>query len=308
MRRVVPLVAVALVVLSAPAGADDSLESMMESAMHAEFHGSGVVMTTWDGDSAATTYEITRTDDMSMVTGPDGTVMTKGGMTASLSDGAWVALEVADWSAWSMSERYTVANPVPTTRLGRPASEIVVSEGGRLRVRLVVDDASTVPLLTEVFDADGRVVRMSAMVEFEDAVPEAPDMPDEYESEDMMMPSEPSGALPSSLFGYQRSDTYGMDGATQSFYSDGLFSFSVFEAGRGSVPAEFADATEFDVGGDRFRRLVTPEHVWVQWSSPDHSYVLVGDLPPDHLDGVLGELPAPGALGAVMRFITGLFG
>ncbi len=218
-----------------------------------------------------------------------------------------MALEVADWSSWSMSDRYAVADPVPTTRLARPASEILVTEGTVVRVRLVIDDASTVPLLTEVYGADGRMIRMSALLEFEDAVPAAPDMPEEYVAEEMMMPSEPSEALPSGLFGYERSDTYGMDGATQSFYSDGLFAFSVFEAGRGAVPAEFEAATVFEVGERRYRRLVTPEHVWVQWSSPDHSYVLVGDLPPDHLDGVLADLPAPGVRGAVMRFITSLF-
>lgn len=265
-------------------------------------------MCVWGTDSAATTYEISRTEGMSMVTGPDGEFITHDGMTASLSGTDWYALEVSEWTALSMSDRYRLGDPVPTERLGRPAIEVTVFEGDLLRARIILDDASTVPLVTEIYDAAGNVFRMSALVEFQAGVPDMPDMPEDFAEHEMMMPEEAPGDLPAEVGGYARTDTYGLGSSTQSFYSDGLFTFSVFEASRGAVPAEFRTATPFDVDDRRYRRIVSPNNVWVQWSSPDHSYVLVGDLPPDHIAQVLGGLPAPGTRGVMMRLLHRIFG
>jgi hypothetical protein len=290
------------------ARADDELAGYLESAMHAEFHGSGVVMCVWGADSAATTYEISRTDGMSMVTGPDGEFITHDGMTASLSGTDWYALEVAEWTAWSMSDRYRLGDPVATERLGRPATEITVLEGDMVRARIILDDASTVPLLTEIYNGAGDVFRMSALVEFQPGVPEMPDMPEDFVEYEMVMPDEASGDLPAEVGGYTRTDTYGLGSSTQSFYSDGLFTFSVFEAGRGATPVDFRTATLMVMDGRPYRRIISPNNVWVQWSSPEHSYVLVGDLPPDHISQVLEGMPAPGTRGVIMRLLHRFFG
>jgi hypothetical protein len=115
--------------------------------------------------------------------------------------------------------------------------------------------------------------------------------------------------LPGSLAGYRRADAYaGPEGAVQAFYSDGLFSFSVFESHRTATPEAFRSATAFEVGGKLYRRIVTPTVTWVQWHAPDESYVLVGDLPPDHLVEVLRGLPEPGDRGLLVRLWRRLFG
>ena len=277
--------------------------------MDADFHGSGVVMCTWGQDSAATTYEVTRSGGMSMVHGPAGDFVLSGSLIASQSGADWYALEVGEWSAWNLSDRYSLGSRVATTRLGRPATEVIVMEGGQKRARLVIDDESTVPLLTEVFNASGEVFRFAAMVEFAAApVPEL-EMPEDFMEHEMLMSGTPSPRLPGSAFGYFRTDTYAMgDSGTQAFYTDGLFSFSVFEAGRGTRPAEFDSATRFEVDGIAYNRIVTPSNVWVAWSTPDRSYVLVGDLPPDHIEEVLRGLPKPGVRGVITRFLFRLFG
>jgi hypothetical protein len=308
-RRIATLMLAAIVVMPAAAGADEGLADYLESAMDAEFHGSGVVMCTWGTDSAATTYEVTRSDGMSMVQGPDGGLMLSGPLTASSSGADWYALEVSEWSAWSLSDRYSLGETTATTRLGRSATEVAVMEDGRTRARLVIDDESTVPLLTEVFNADGGVFRLAALIEFVAAPVVDMEMPDSFMEHEMLMHGEPSSRLPDSAFGYRRSDTYSLDAqGTQAFYSDGLFSFSVFEVGRGAVPGEFADGTVFEVGGAAYTRIVTASNVWVHWRSPDQSYVLVGDLPPDHIEAVLSELPGPGTRGVIMRWLNRLFG
>ena len=115
--------------------------------------------------------------------------------------------------------------------------------------------------------------------------------------------------LPPAISGYTRTDTYrGTDDWLQSFYSDGLFSFSVFEAVGSITLNQFRNAESFDAGGIEYDLLVRPTEVWVTWRSSGATFVLVGDLPPDHLDDVLGGLPAPDRPGLLKRLWRGIFG
>ena len=184
-----------------------------------------------------------------------------------------------------------------------------ILEDGRVRARVVVDDESTIPLVTEILDADGRMFRLASLVEFAiGPSDEYHEMPDEYQRRSVMEPMTAGSRLPGDAAGYRLVDTYEAPGGTQSYYSDGLFSFSVFEARRGRTPAEFDGATRFGIDGEVYRRIVTPTNVWVHWNSPDNSYVLVGDLPPDHLAEVLQTLPRPGDRSIFVQLWRRLFG
>jgi len=303
--------ATAVIVAGSPgvASAGGDVAGIMEEAAEAEFHGSGVVICTWGSDSAAATYEITRSDGMSMIRGPNGSTMSHDGVSASFSGTDWYGTEVEEWAAWSVSDRYTLGDTVETTRLGRPALRVTVLENGRPRIHMILDAESTVPLSTEILDGEGAVFRMAALFTFD---PGTPDMPDEMPEMEMMgtiRPVAASTSLPDSVGGYLRADVYDAgNGAVQAFYTDGVFSFSVFEARRSGRPAAFDDATEFEADGERYRRIITPTSTWVHWDAPDRSYVLVGDLPPDHLMTVLGRLPKPGDRAFLIRLWRRVFG
>jgi len=296
--------------LPVAAAADESLEDLMQNAGAGEFHAVGVVMCSWGSDSAAATYEVVRTQGMSMVQGPGRDLMLSGSLVAVGSDAVWYALEVSEWSSWSLSDRYSLSEAVPTSRLGRSATAVTILENGSPRARLVIDDESTIPLVTEILDGDGRVFRLASLVEFEPGVgDDHAAMPEDLGSRNVMRRAAAGATLPETAAGYRRADTYGAPGGSlQAYYTDGLFSFSVFESKRGPMPREFAGATVFRVGDGAYRRLITPTNVWVHWSSPDQSYVLVGDLPPDHLVGVLAELPDPGDRALFVRLWRRLFG
>ncbi len=115
--------------------------------------------------------------------------------------------------------------------------------------------------------------------------------------------------MPRAAAGYVLADAYpGPDASVQGFYSDGLFSFSLF-AFDGAVESDrFAAATVTELRGLSYRRLVSPSEIWVTWKSGGDTYVLVGDLPPDHLEAVLDELPKPGRRNLFSRLWSGLFG
>lgn len=308
-RLLAALSSFAVVAVLAPtAAADDGLEDYLREASDAEFHGRGIVMCTWGVDSAAATYEVTRSQGMSMVHGPGGELMSSGGISAMRSGSDWYAVEVTQWATWQLSDRYTITEPVPTDRLGRAADQVLVLEGDLTRARLIVDRGSTVPLVTEIFDGDGNLFRLAAMLEFSVVTELPPPMPS-VPGTVPMMAAQPPTDLPSEVAGYHRSDAYqAPNEAVQAFYTDGLFTFSVFTARRSGVPDDFKHATEFTVDDERYRRIVTPSHVWVHWRSRNRSYVMVGDLPPDHIAAVLRGMPAPGSRGFFSRLWRGLFG
>jgi len=318
MRRRIGLVAAGMAALMAiplAAHADDDLEEMLEIAVSGEFHGTGVLMCSWGDQSAASTYEVTRSDGVSMVHGPSGDLMVSGTASATRSGTEWYGMEVGRTSEWALSDRYTMTEPRRITRMGRDAGEVFIMDGAMVRARLIVDTESGVPLLTEIFDGNGEIFRVAAMLEFAAGDVDMGDMPDMADME--RSPMQPMSStvdhretsLPVLIAGYRLSDSYpGGQGVIQVYYSDGLFSFSVFESKRTATPAAFKSARIMEIDGSLYRTLVTPSNIWVQWHAPDNTYVLVGDLPPDHLREALAELPEPGERAFFVRLWRRLFG
>ncbi len=304
------LAAAMLLIVPVPAfghTGDDGLADHLERTATGEFHGSGVVVCTWGTDTATATYDVTRRDGMTMTSGPTGDFMATAARTVVRAGDEWYAVDFSDRSPWSLSTRYRLGAPEATSHMGRSADLYIVFDGDLPRVRLVVDRATTVPLVTEVLDGEGKVFRMAALIDLDETdvtMPEAP----EPSRMHMVASTDPVPALPEVLAGYRRMDTYVAAGGVQAYYSDGLFSFSVFEAGRGATPELFRTATAFGASGTWYRRVVTPDRVWVHWNAPDRSYILVGDLPPDHLVAALEELPRPGERALLVRLWRRLFG
>lgn len=293
-----------LVVGLTPASATD-LEEYLASAALAEYSGQQIVITMWDGESHGGIYQIAHASEMTVIGGSEGSLVGPGRISA----GSATAVMVQVWSRYSVNDRYTTSEPVPTVRLGRSAEVIEVLQGDRVRARFVVDALTKVPLATEIFDGAGRLFRYSAMLEF-DPKPglSYADMEAMADGYDVMFPVEVT-SLPHEAGGYIRADTYaGPDETIQAFYTDGLFSFSLFEIDSDARLDHFDDAGTIDIAGSTYRRLITPTEIWLFWETGDVGYVLVGDLPPDHLEEVLADLPPPRQRNLLSRLWRGLFG
>lgn len=305
MGCVVVVLTLALLVSALPAAATE-LEEYLESAAAAEYSGRRIIVTIWDGESQVRIFSVTHVPEMTVVDdGVDGSLVGSG----KVSDGNDDAVMVPEWSRYSVSDRYTTTEPIRTVRLGRIAETIEILEDGRLRARYTFDALTKVPLATEVYDGDGLLFRYSAMLEF-DPRPGLTyaDMSAMGEVYDVMLPVE-VGSLPHDAAGYVRADTYsGPDGTIQAFFTDGLFSFSLFEVDADARLDRFDDASTATLNGASYRRLVTPTEIWLTWRAGDVAYVLVGDLPPDHLEQVLAELPEPKERGLLSRIWRGIFG
>lgn len=303
MRRPLIIVILAVAMLAVPAGAAVAAElaDYLEAAEEADYSGRQLVVTILDGETEADIFEVDHAGGVMMV--DKGTVVGGG----SVKDDT-AGVEVSEWNAGEMASRYRATDPVPVMRLGRDAVQIDVFEGDLLRARLVFDTESSAPMMTQVFDSDGDVFRWSSMLDFSpEATSSMYEMGRDAEVEILM--SSQDVALPSTLAGYVLEDAYvAPNDGVHGFYSDGLFSFSVFHLTGDVDVSQFDSAAAFSVDGYEYRRLLTPGDLWVEWERGDDTYLLVGDVPPDHLDQALRELPRPRTLNFFQRMWKGLFG
>lgn len=299
------VVAIALIG-AVPALADD-LADYLSDAGDAVYSGRRVVGTTWDGFESIGIVEIQHLGGMATV-GSGSSNATVGGGRMRLDGPTGAALSFVGATLVDLDPRYSVSPGGTTEHLGRSAHILEVMEAGFIRMRIVVDESTSAPVATEVYLPGGTVFRSSTMIEFAVSVDPELATTDEHPYE-MMLPVDQSG-LPDVAAGYQLVDVYaGPQGASQAFYSDGLFSFSVFTTdGRLNWEAALDDELPYTVSGLSYWRVINPASLWVVWNAPGTAIALVGDLPPDHLEEVLADLPQPGIDGWMKRMWHRLFG
>ncbi len=300
------LAAVFGVAAAGPALADD-LGEYLEDARNAIYSGQRLVRTSWDGIESIGIFEIQHHGGMASVGSGSGSA-TIGAGRMYLGGPEEGAVSFVLHSDPELGGRYSVAHGEATKHLGRAATVVEVVEAGSVRLRMVVDDSTSAPVATEVFDGDGVLFRYSAMTEFSVWVDPAMAAFDGREYR-MMMPLEDAD-LPIELAGYRLVDAYAAphDGR-QAFYTDGLFSFSVFTTrGRANWDAIANGDHPHESNGYDYLRVISPTSVTVLWNAPTTAIALVGDLPPDHLDQVLRELPLPGTDNWMKRMWRKLFG
>lgn len=309
MRRILLIsgLGVALLATSLGTATADELGELLTQAAEADYSGRQIIVTFLDGETALEIVEVEHAGSMMMVDS-NGTqsLLGAGKLTESDSGG----LTVSSWNTTvEMSDRYSVGPTESLRRLDRQATAIDIYENGLLRMRRVFDDETGTPLVTEVYGGDGRLFRLTSMLEI-DRLPltlYSGTYHDDGEYE-VLLPTTRHD-LRKEAAGYELADVYsGPDDSLQGFYSDGLFSFSLFQIEGAATSDRFEDAVAIEIADRRYDRLVNPGEMWVTWRSAGSTYILVGDLPPDHLERVLDELPKPGARNLFSRLWRGLFG
>ncbi len=291
-RRIVLVVAVvgALLATASPAFAED-LEDYLDMAADADYGGTRVVVTIWDGRSHAEMTNIEHSRDVMMLGVAGNEAMIVAGKVTR-GEGAGVAL--ATWSGPAVTDKYAVGQADDVTWLGRRARAVTILEDGVKRARILFDVATWAPLVTEIYSDSGELFRVASFTTFNPHPTRIYDsMPDAGHDYDLVARIDQS-SLPATAGGYERVDIYaGADGVNQDFFTDGLFSFSVFEVTPRQVRQRFDGADSIRLAGGDYVVLVRPSELWVAWEHGDAAYVLVGDLPPDHLEHVLVDLPVP---------------
>jgi hypothetical protein len=304
---VVSTTALLLVLSTAAAVADDALQDYLDDAAEASFAGQQATWCSYGGKTKFSVVSVEYAGAMVMLES-QGSSQVLGGGTAS-THGTGNGLALAEWSPVGLASRYEATAIEPDYRLGRDVLVVTVSEAGEMRARLWFDKETHAALGSEVYDGNANLFRLSWLLDFD---------PNPRRIYTVLRDNEPvydlvavssSDTLPAMVAGYEKVDTYaGPNDSVHVYYSDGLFSFSVFViAGEGATgPFVNADIMELDSGS--YRWILTPADLWVQWSGSGRTYVLVGDLPPDHLEAALGELPMPSRGNIFSRLWNGIFG
>lgn len=307
--RVAALVSVAGLVIGAAgasAGADE-LEEYLAEAEQATYAGRQATWCSFGGETEFSVVSIEHAEDLVMVDNA-GSEQVVGAGRNSIDGGAGIAL--SGWSSVSLSSRYSVESEQVAERLGRSALIVTVNEGDLLRARIWFDGETGGVLGSEVYDGAGGLYRLSWMLDFD---PNPRKIYSAMQSGggstyDVVVAAE-ANDIPDMVAGYVLVDAYaGPDDSLHGFYSDGLFSFSVFLIDGEVDVSSFSNADSIGVDGEDYKWLLTPSDLWIEWSGGGHTYVLVGDLPPDHLEEVLAELPRPTRRNLLVRIWRGLFG
>ena len=286
----------------------DELEDYLAEADEAIFSGRQATWCSYSGRTEFSVVDVEHAGSLVMVENA-GSVQMVGGGRFSVVGESGVGVAITDWSSTDASGRYSTSKIETDTRLGRDVVVVSVDEADKVRARIWFDEATGAALGSEVYDGSGDLFRLSWMLDFDTTTRKLYAALRENGSTYDVVVSADANGLPDTAAGYMRSDTYaGPDESVHTFYTDGLFSFSIFVLDGRIANSPFVDADSMSAGGRSYRWILTPSELWVQWSGDGLSYVLVGDLPPDHLDQVLADLPQPAQGNILSRLWRGLFG
>lgn len=283
------------------------LDDVLQEARDSTYTSSRLIVSVWGGQTQVSREFVERADGMEMVRRDMNWSMTGNGKTVSMGDeptGVTFLTHRRDIS----TSRYTIIRRDRVNCMSRPCQIVEVMEGDILRASFIVDDRSGALLLQELYAENGDLYRRTTLSDFRAyRTYEAPTGGSEVPAEVVM--SEDSILLPDAIAGYQLADAFSAPGGSeQGFYTDGLFRFSLFILDGNTVVSGFEDSMTFATESGLYDMVPTAQAVRLYWRDGSNRYVLVGDLPPDHVADVLSELPTPRSGGMWSRWWSRLFG
>jgi hypothetical protein len=290
-----------------------------DAASHYDFSGTATVAwNTGDGTRRAE-VEVHDTDGAIEIVSAEGVVIDAGRRTYvrdPRSAPGWTSVlvePVAD-ALPSPGSRWALSIETGHTVAGRPTTLVVATRpDGTPAQRLFVDDATGLLLGREVLGPNGRVERSVVFEEIEIGTAggrvAAPDV-DSHQAE--QLESVPSGyRAPSATDGYELVTRSRHPDGVLLFYSDGLFTVSVFEQqGQLNWGALPKGGTTGELAGTRIRGYREPSGNVLVWERGGIVYTCVSDAPIDVFtrmaDGLAGDDRS--APQSVVDFVLGPFG
>jgi hypothetical protein len=307
VRRVIAIVT-ALVVMPASTALAADLDELLDESREASYTAEQVITCSTPDGVRDAVVEISQTagelhvgapvdPDVEVASGYGGWTLVRGDSvvtSANVEGGA----EVPD-------TRYEVDEGTPVDYLGRDAVLYEMVGDGVVRAELVFDAEVGALVRVTTFTGDGDVYCERRFISFD---PEGAATAAETEAETDL---ESAGAvtdsdLPETLDTFERLDVYeDEEGFVFAYYSDGFFSFAVFQT-PSVVSLAGGTTVSFDSGA--YTRAFTPGQATFVWETRSGGMAVVGDLPPDMHEAVLAGLPTPVDPGLFRRLWRSLFG
>ena len=307
MRRLLAFV-VLLMALPATAVLGTDLDELLSRGKEASYSAEQVIScSTPDGDRDALIRVEQDGDDLRLTSnfGNDVQVTAGAGGWILTQDDGLVAQATVDRGEAEAGALYTVEDSGTVEYLGRAAMAYLLIRGGQPRAELVIDDetgavmeAVTLTLNNEVY-CERRFVSLDT---------DAPALEEGGASALEKIPPSlvETSSLPETVAGFALLDQYeDEDGVRFAYYSDGFFSFALFET---PSTVDLPESTPVEFGSGGYLRVFTAGQVTYVWETLESGMALVGDLPPDLHEAVLAEMPHPEDPGFFRRWWRAWFG
>lgn len=233
-----------------------------------------------------------------------------GGGTWSVRRGDGLVAEAAvDAGENEKSEPlYTVEEEEAVEYLGRAAMSYLLIRDGEPRGELTFDNETGALVEAITFTLDGQVYCERRFTSIDTEVESVAALDTQTAAASGGTPPIVAEAtqLPEEVAGFELLDQYeDEDGLRFSYYSDGFFSFAVFET---DTPVDLPEAAKVELESGDYTRAFTAGQVTYVWETVAGGMALVGDLPPDLHEAVLAEMPHPQDPGFFRRWWRNLFG
>ncbi len=307
MRRVVPLVALLVLVPSVAAMAAD-LDELLTRSQDATYSAEQIISCSTPDGVRDAVVRITQTGGEMTVSSnvtDDVQVASGAGTWRLRQDGGLVAEAAVGAGSQEKSDPlYTVQEERSVEYLGRAAMSYLLVREGEPKAELVFDDETGALVEAVTYTIGGEVYCERRFVSIDTDVT-ASDAPAPSQAGTAPVSIDGLG-LPEEVSGFELLDQYeDEDGLRFAYYSDGFFSFAVFET---PVVVQLPESTEVELGSGEYDRAFTAGQVTFVWETRDGGMALVGDLPPDLHEAVLVEMPHPEDPGFLRRWWRNLFG
>jgi hypothetical protein len=304
------LVGLVILLTLLPAGAEfgGDLDELLERGRGATYSAEQVIScSTPDGDRDALVRIDQVGGELRLTTSVGGDVEVVSGAgdwTLTRSNGQ-VVRSTVDGSEDEVEALYNVEEEGEVEYLGRTAMAYLLVREEVPRAELVIDEETGTVVHAVTFTIDNEIYCERRFLSLDT---DAPVIENEGVEETESIPPTrvETSDLPESVTGFELLDEYeDQDGVRFAYYSDGFFSFAVFET---PMPVAVPEAlpVEFDSGA--YGRVFTAGQVTYVWETREAGMALVGDLPPDLHEAVLAAMPHPEDPGLFRRWWRALFG
>ncbi|HEX6220189.1 MAG TPA: hypothetical protein VF115_03755 [Acidimicrobiia bacterium] len=311
MRRLTVLVAL-LALLPATAAWGAELDELLIRGNEANYSAEQTISCSTPDGVRDAVVRITQMDGELRVSSSvtDEVEVAAGGGTWSVRRGDGLVAETAvDAGENEKSDPlYTVDEERAVEYLGRAAMSYLLIRDGQARGELTFDSETGALVEAITFTLDGNVYCERRFISLDTEIEGAPALDTETAAQTDGTPpvAVEESNLPADVSGFELLDQYeDEDGLRFAYYSDGFFSFALFET---PTPVELPEATSVQLESGEYARAFTAGQVTYVWETVSGGMALVGDLPPDLHEGVLAEMPHPQDPGFFRRWWRSLFG
>ncbi len=303
MRLRIGAIAAALIVIPASAVSAADLDQLLDESREASYTAEQVITCSTPDGVRSGVVEIEQSGGSLHLSGEVEVVSGNGGWESVQGDSVVTSASVKA-AETHIDPVYTVDDGSAHPFLDRKAGLYRLYVGDVLRGELIVDGGTGAMLSVVTYNEDGTVYCERRFIEF-DPTPPVPSQ-SSLSGTGAIEPTDSVSTLPENLGDFQRLDIYQDDeGLVFAYYSDGFFSFAVFETPV-VVTLEGATTVTFDRGA--YVRSFTPGQAIYVWQTGAGGMAMIGDLPPDMHEAVLAALPAPSEPGLLQRLWRSLFG